>query len=156
MVKKETMIVNDDLLDDGLINMPGLRVNGEIHVTRDGRKRSNGANAKPQQTEKPDFDKEEIDSEDEVYEEDLNAPIDDTNFIPANSKFVGNGWVPSDKCVSALDKIKKCVKSTAIFGGMSLLFFYWMQTGQMLESAAFPSIIVCSILAGLGIGKNIK
>ena len=54
------------------------------------------------------------------------------------------------------EKIVSCVKWFLIFGGLEYLVFYWMQTGQMQESAAIPSMIVCAALAGISVGKNWK
>ena len=53
-------------------------------------------------------------------------------------------------------KAVNCVKWFLIFAGMEYLFFYWQQTGQMQESAAMPSMIVCALLAGISVGKNWK
>ena len=54
------------------------------------------------------------------------------------------------------EKAVNCVKWFLIFAGMEYLFFYWQQTGQMQESAAMPSMLVCALLAGLSVGKNWK
>lgn len=54
------------------------------------------------------------------------------------------------------EKAVNCVKWFLIFAGMEYLFFYWQQTGQMQESAAMPSMIVCALLAGISVGKNWK
>lgn len=54
------------------------------------------------------------------------------------------------------EKIVNCVKWFLIFGGLEYLVFYWMQTGQMQESVAMPSMIVCALLAGISVGKNWK
>lgn len=48
------------------------------------------------------------------------------------------------------------IKWPAVFVGLEYLVFYWMQTGQMQESAAMPSMIVCALLAGISVGKNWK
>lgn len=53
-------------------------------------------------------------------------------------------------------KTVNLVKWTVIFIGLEYLVFYWMQTGQMQESAAMPSMIVCALLAGFSVGKNWK
>ena len=53
-------------------------------------------------------------------------------------------------------KTVNLVKWTVIFIGLEYLVFYWMQTGQMQESAAMPSMIVCALLAGVSVGKNWK
>lgn len=52
-----------------------------------------------------------------------------------------------------MDNLKDCVKSTAIFGGLNLLFWYWQIAGLMDESVALPSMLVCAALAGFGVGK---
>ena len=54
------------------------------------------------------------------------------------------------------EKIINLVKWTSIFIGIEYLIFYWQQTGQMQESAAMPSMLVCALLAGISVGKNWK
>ena len=54
------------------------------------------------------------------------------------------------------EKVVNCVKWLLIFAGLEYLVFYWLQTGQMQESAAMPSMIVCAMLAGISVGKNWK
>ena len=53
-------------------------------------------------------------------------------------------------------KTVNMVKWASVFIGLEYLVFYWMQTGQMQESAAMPSMIVCALLAGISVGKNWK
>lgn len=53
-------------------------------------------------------------------------------------------------------KTVNMVKWVVLFMGLEYLFFYWQQTGQMQESAAMPSMIVCALLAGISVGKNWK
>ena len=43
-----------------------------------------------------------------------------------------------------------------LFACLEYLLFYWQQTGQMQESAAMPSMLVCALLAGISVGKNWK
>lgn len=54
------------------------------------------------------------------------------------------------------EKVVNCIKWFLIFAGLEYLVFYWMQTGQMQESAAMPSMIACALLAGVSVGKNWK
>lgn len=54
-----------------------------------------------------------------------------------------------------MDNLKDCVKSTAIFGGLNLLIWYWQIAGLMDESVALPSMLVCAALAGFGVGKSV-
>ena len=54
------------------------------------------------------------------------------------------------------EKTVNMVKWVLLFICLEYLFFYWQQTGQMQESAAVPSMIVCALLAGISVGKNWK
>lgn len=54
------------------------------------------------------------------------------------------------------EKTVNMVKWVVVFMALEYLFFYWQQTGQMQESAAMPSMIVCALLAGISVGKNWK
>ena len=53
-------------------------------------------------------------------------------------------------------KAANLVKWALLFICLEYLFFYWQQTGQMQESAAMPSMLVCALLAGISVGKNWK
>ena len=61
-------------------------------------------------------------------------------------------WHPT-KERNWMDDLTDCAKSTAIFGGLSMLVWYWEISGLMDMSVALPSMLVCAALAGLGIGK---
>lgn len=54
------------------------------------------------------------------------------------------------------EKTVNMVKWVLVFMGLEYLFFYWHQTGQMQESVAMPSMIVCAMLVGISVGKNWK
>ena len=54
------------------------------------------------------------------------------------------------------EKAVNLVKWVLFFICLEYLFFYWQQTGQMQESAAMPSMLVCALLAGISVGKNWK
>ena len=66
---------------------------------------------------------------------------------------------PTNVAAEAGNRLKhcaaECAKSAMLYGSLGLLCFYWEQTGQMLQSASIPSIVVCALLAGLGMGKSI-
>lgn len=75
--------------------------------------------------------------------------------VRAEKKTKDAQWEPV-KENTYMDKLKACSKDALLFGGLSLIFFYFQQTGQMLPSAAMPCICVCCILLGLGVGKNAR
>ena len=54
------------------------------------------------------------------------------------------------------EKSVNLVKWVLLFICLEYLFFYWQQTGQMQESAAMPSMLVCALFAGISVGKNLK
>lgn len=54
------------------------------------------------------------------------------------------------------EKAVNLVKWALLFICLEYLLFYWQQTGQMQESAAMPSMLVCALLAGISVGKNWK
>lgn len=54
---------------------------------------------------------------------------------------------------SQMDRLKQCAKSVLCFGCLSLLFFFWQQTGQMAMTASMPCIVACVAMAGFGVGK---
>ena len=53
-------------------------------------------------------------------------------------------------------KAVNLVKWALLFICLEYLLFYWQQTGQMQESAAMPSMLVCALFAGISVGKNWK
>lgn len=63
---------------------------------------------------------------------------------------------PDPAIPNQIDKIKKGAKSALLFGGLSLMFFYFQQSGQMAMSASMPCICACCVLAGWGVGKNVR
>lgn len=62
-------------------------------------------------------------------------------------------WEPPQPEPNWMDNLKGCALSATVFGGLNMLIFYWMQAGLMAESIAVPSMTVCAVLAGFGVGK---
>lgn len=65
-------------------------------------------------------------------------------------------WEPARPEPNWMDNLKACCKAVAVFGGLSLLVFYWKEAGLMAESIAVPSIAVCTALAGWGAGRSVR
>jgi hypothetical protein len=63
-------------------------------------------------------------------------------------------WYPT-KQRNWMDNLADCMKSTMLFGGLNILIWYWEIAGLMDESIAMPSMLVCAVLAGVGVGKVI-
>ena len=79
----------------------------------------------------------------------VKAPAIEPKIEPSDSQ-----WIPPKAEPNMFDRLKACAKWAICCGGLNVLFFYWQQTGQMLPSAAVPSMCVCFAIAGYGIGKN--
>ena len=125
-------IVNGDLLDEGLQNVMGKeRCQNEWKPTQKPmvepfRTESNNTTTAEKKVQKP------------------------------TDKAVDAQWEPAKPDPNWLDNLKSCVKSMAVFGGLSFLVFYWKEAGLMAESIAVPSIAVCTALAGFGAGRSVR
>lgn len=73
----------------------------------------------------------------------------------ADKKSADASWEPV-KETNWTDNMKSCAKSVLLFGGLSFLVFYWQQAGLMDSSVAVPTMCVCTALAGIGVGRNIR
>ena len=96
--------------------------------------------AQPVKTQKETAKKEPV-KEQKAAQKPVNEPVD-AEYEPVKT------WYD--------EKIVNMVKWVVLFIGLEYLVFYWMQTGQMQQSAAMPSMIVCAMLAGLSVGKYWK
>lgn len=65
-------------------------------------------------------------------------------------------WEPQPHEPTQMEKIKACAKDALLFGGLSLMFFWFQQSGQMAMGASMFCICACCILLGFGVGKNVR
>lgn len=143
---------NGDLLDDELVNMPGMRVEGKVVNIRgkDGKVYKNGELFERGCTEKwISDDTQRVPVGGAIASEKVS--VRDTQ---SGGKFIRSGWDDAARA-NTIVVVKRCAKDVLLFGGMEALFFYWQQTEQMVNQAAYPAIVVCATLAGLSIGINI-
>ena len=82
-------------------------------------------------------------------------PFRSETDIDQSQKAMDAQWEPV-KEYNRMEDMKECVKSSFIFGGLNMLIWYWQISGLMDESIALPSMLVCAVLFGLGIGKCCK
>lgn len=66
--------------------------------------------------------------------------------------FDGKSWEPIKERTWA-DSLKEGTKWVAVFGGLSVLLWYWQVSGLMDSSVAVPSMCACTALAGWNLGK---
>lgn len=55
-----------------------------------------------------------------------------------------------------MDRLTNAALWAGICGGISMLLWWFEINGLMAMEAAFPCIVVCALLAGFGVGSNIK
>ena len=120
-------IKNDELFDDALCGM--------VKFTD-----ATPAVQKPVETAKKPASKEHV-KEKKTEQKPTSKPMD-AEYEPVKT------WYD--------EKTVNLVKWVVLFIGLEYLVFYWQQTGQMRESAAMPSMLVCALLAGISVGKNWK
>ena len=72
-----------------------------------------------------------------------------------NRETAGTGKVFHTK-PGFFEKLRECGKWSLIFGGLCLVVFYWQQTGQMMPSAAVPSMMACTFGAAWCVGRACK
>ena len=70
------------------------------------------------------------------------VPVPDAEYEP----------VP-DHAPAFYDRLNQCTKWALLFGGLVSLIGYWEFTGQMVASAAVPSMVVCAAVGGFMIGN---
>lgn len=63
-------------------------------------------------------------------------------------------WQPAKAEPSTMQRVMNAAKWTALFAGLSWLFFYWQESGMMHPSAAVPCMCACTAMVGWAIGKN--
>jgi hypothetical protein len=64
----------------------------------------------------------------------------------------GKQWEPV-KERNCMDALREGSKWVALFGGLSILLWYWEVSGLMDASVAVPSMCACTALAGWNLGK---
>lgn len=55
-----------------------------------------------------------------------------------------------------LDRLRGCAVWSCICGSISMLLWWFQVNDLMAMEASYPCILVCTLLAGFGVGKNIK
>lgn len=69
---------------------------------------------------------------------------------PGKPKFLGR-----KSSANWYKRLELCAKWSIICGGISMLLWWFYVNGMMDLEAAYPCIVVCALLAGFGVGKNI-
>ena len=120
--------LNDDLLDDGLQGLMGKERCQDLWG-----------------------DKKASVSKKETVEAVGTSKMDSPKRV---EHFQASRYEPAPHAPTQLEKLKAAAKSALLYAALSLLLFYFQQSGQMAMSASMPCILTCVALAGYGVGKS--
>lgn len=80
-------------------------------------------------------------------------PIEDT---PAEEKPRETLWKPVKPAPNFMDKLKATAKDVCLYGAISLILFWWQQTGRIDETTSWYALIVCVGMVFFSIGKHCR
>lgn len=69
---------------------------------------------------------------------------------------IKTGQTQKSLCTKRNTALLRCAKRAGLYVIMTLVFFYWQQTGQMMPSAALPCMLACSMAVGVHVGKYLR
>ena len=75
---------------------------------------------------------------------------------PEKEKPVDASWKPVKPEPNFMEKLKATAKEVGVYGVLSLILFWWQQTGKLDETTAWYSLLVCVGMVFFSIGKNCR
>lgn len=77
--------------------------------------------------------------------------------VPQKCEPVDAQYIPFHKAERGfLERLRGCAAWGCVCGGISMLLWWFQVNDLMAMEASYPCILVCALLAGFGVGKNIK
>ena len=73
--------------------------------------------------------------------------------VPAKDIPVECQWQPEKPEPDFMDKLKSVVKSVCLYAVMSLVLFWWKQTGLLEEQTAWYALLVCVGMVFFSVGR---
>ena len=65
-------------------------------------------------------------------------------------------WEPEKPAPNYMDKLKSTVKDVSLYAVLSLVLFYWQQTGRLEVTTSWYALLVCVGMVFFSIGKNCR
>lgn len=65
-------------------------------------------------------------------------------------------WQPEKPAPDMMEKLKMVVKDVFVFAAISILLFWWKQTGRLEETTAWYALIVSMGMVFFSIGKHCR
>ena len=76
--------------------------------------------------------------------------------IPKEEKTVDTPWEPVKPAPDFMEKLKKTAKDTCMYAVLSMILFYWQQTGRLETTTSWYALLVCVGMVFFSIGKNCR
>ena len=77
-----------------------------------------------------------------------------TKNAPEKEKTVDAQWEPVKPAPDFMDKLRTSAKDMALYAVLSVILFWWQQTGRLEETTAWYSLLVCVGMVFFSVGKN--
>ena len=74
--------------------------------------------------------------------------------VPEKQNTVESPCVPVKPDPDSMEKIKQMAKDVCKYAALSLILFWWQQTGRLEETTAWYSLLVCVGMVFFSVGKN--
>ena len=81
-------------------------------------------------------------------------PVKPVKNTPAKEKPVKALWEPVKPAPDFMDKLKQTAKDISLYAVLSMILFYWQQTGKLEETTAWWALLVCVGMVFFSVGKN--
>lgn len=76
--------------------------------------------------------------------------------VPEKEKPVEAQWEPVKPAPDFMDKLKATVKDVFLWAVISLVLFYWQQTGRIEITTSWYALIVCVGMVFFSVGKHCR
>ena len=73
--------------------------------------------------------------------------------IPAKEKPVGSQWEPEKPAPNWMDRLRTTAKNTALYAVISIVLFWWQQTGRIDETTAWYALLLCVGMVFFSVGR---
>lgn len=71
-------------------------------------------------------------------------------------KSVDAQWEPVKPAANYMDKLKATVKDVFLYAFLTLVLFWWQQTGRLEITTSWYALLVCVGMVFFSVGKNIR
>ena len=75
---------------------------------------------------------------------------------PGKEKPVESLWNPAKPAPDFMEKLKQTAKDVCLYAVLSLILFWWQQTGKLDETTAWYALLLCVGMVFFSVGKNCR